>query len=232
MRRRHRPEPDGAPRRRGGPPGEAHWWDDNDQAFAESELLTETDVGPGWRRFPMLNNVERLDPYGGGADADQLRRCRDDRRLTALDEGTAWRRRRSGALLVARHEVFAEPIGDHRERWQALARSVLATTWRDRWIERDRAPGWIEATWLADDDRPDDLDAVADIDWLRLEDHTGSGTSVTVYDHVTVWADRYVGTLTLRRSLGVEVDPGLARAADILAEAWVSRRSGAGPASA
>lgn len=229
---RRRPVPPSV-QRRTGPPGEDHWWDDEDQAWVQDPLIDDGALGSGWRRFPMLNNGERLDPYGPGEAADTIRAERVARRLTALDEGTAWRRGQTGALLVARYEMFAASGADHRARWQELAPTVLDATWRERWRERDLTPGWIEARWLDDDDRPTEAlgPAATAVDWLRVEDHTGEGHGVTVYQHVTIWADRLVATLTMRHDLDVPLDPAVAVAARAVIEA-VSRRSDPGPGSA
>lgn len=202
--------------RRGGPHGEARWWDVADQRWAQSTLLDEADLGRGWRRFRMMNNVERLDPYGSGPDADALRAVRDARHLTALDEGAAWRRREHRVLCVARFEVYTGDDHDHRAAWQAHGRACLDETFRDRWRERDRTPGWIEARWLDDDEdgRPTAAlgEADAAVDWLRVEDHTGSGDAVTVYEHVTVWCGRLTATLTFRRDLALDIDEAVVSA--------------------
>lgn len=179
----------------------------------------------------MLNNFEVLDPYGPGPEADRLRQIRADRGLTALDEGTAFRRRSTGSLLVLRSEVFARADEQHRDLWRTVAPAVLTETWRHRWAERDRQPGWIEARWVPDAD-PDDgaPDDLADqTDWIRIEDHTGEGDDVTVYHHVTLWVDRLVATLTLRIRFGEPVDPALWTATRAVRDAWISRRSGPAP---
>lgn len=211
--RKRRADP--SQRRRGGPVGEAHWWDDEDQALVQSELISEADIGPGWRRFPMLNNQEQLDPYGQGAVAEELREQRARRRLSALDEGMAWRRKSSSSLLVARFEMFEDANDhEHRESWRSLGPQVLEQTWRQRWQERDVTPGWIEAKWLDEEDLPDtDLgDAAPAVDWLRIEDHTRPVGGVTVYHHLSLWRQRLLATLTMRHDIGVEADPAVALA--------------------
>lgn len=232
IRRRTRPMP--IERRRSGPPGERRWWDPTDQHAVEGEPIVVRSLGRGWRRFPMLNNLEVLDPHGPGPEADRLREIRVERELTALDEGTAFRNRSTGSLLVLRSEVFAREDPRHRSLWQQLAPIVLTETWRHRWSERDREPGWIEARWMPDADpdahRPDDLaDAT---DWIRIEDHTGEGDDVVVYHHVSVWIDRMLATLTLRMRLGEPVDPALWVAVRAVRDARVSRRSDPAPGSA
>lgn len=233
-RRRDRPTVE--TKRRSGPPGEARWWEITDQQFVESDVVDPGDLGRGWRLFPMLNNVERLDPYGIGEDADRLRMARDDRGLTALDEGRAFRRRATGSLLVQRLEMFATVDSDHRRIWREHGVAASEETWRQRWRERDEQPGWIEARWfdgLLDDHRSDaersDVDGrwFDDVDWIRIEDHTGG--TVAVYHHVTVWADRLLATLTMRSPLGEDEDPAILNAARILHRAGISRRSGPGP---
>jgi len=221
--------------RRSGPPGEDRWWDPDDQRFVESELIQDRDLGRGWRSFPMLNNVEQLDPYGDDDAGRALRAVREERGLTALDEGRAWRRRATRALLVARLEVFAAADhAEHRAAWQAHGPAVLDATWRTRWRERDVAPGWIEARPLPAPDRPTDElgDADGAVDWLRVQDHTGRGDAVAIYHHVTVWAGPLVGVLTLRQSLGDDLDPAVARAAAVLHDEALSRRWGPGRGSA
>lgn len=215
-------------KRRSGPPQEQQWWDEADQQFVEAEHVIARDLGRGWRQFPMLNNVERLDPYGTGDEADRIRTVRRNRRLTALDEGRAFRRRATGTLLVQRLEMFATVDPDHRRIWQENGIGALEETWRQRWQERGEQPGWIEARWS--EDVPADVRWVEDLDWLRIEDHTGEG--VVVYHHVTVWTDRLVATLTMRSPLGEEVDPAMLNAARILYRAGISRRSDPGCGSA
>lgn len=159
----------------------------------------------------MLNNAELLDPYGPGAPADRLRDLRSARGLTALDEGQAWRRREGGVLLVVRVEAFASADDvEHRAGWRADGPRCLEETWRERWRDREVEPGWIEAR-LVDpvDDR---------IDWVRVEDHTGQGRDVVVYQHLTVWAGRMVVVLTLRHELGLDVDAELTTAARLVAD--------------
>lgn len=193
----------------------------------------------------MVNNAERLDPYGDDPASVAVRAARDERRLTALDEGAAWRRRTDGALLVARVEVFAEvDEGEHRAAWRTHGEGCLDAVWRQRWRERDQAPGWIEARWRSIGDRPDLVrpgspiahGAADAVDWLTVEDHTGAEASdaVVSYEHLTVWADRAVVTLTLRHRHGEDADEVAARAASA---AWeragaLSRRSGPRPGSA
>ena len=56
--------PGGAPRRRSGPPDEEPWWAPVDQAFVEQPLLGRRDLGKGWTSLTMVNNAERLGPFG------------------------------------------------------------------------------------------------------------------------------------------------------------------------
>ncbi len=154
----------------------------------------------------MLNNTELLDPYGPGEAADRLRSVRDERTLSALDEGRAWRRRDGSVLLVVRTEAFTDPDAEaHRATWQRDGAQCLEDTWRERWRDREITPGWIEARLR---------DCVADdIDWYQVEDHTGVGDEVVVYQHLTVWSGRIHVVLTLRHVLGLDVDEVVAAAA-------------------
>ena len=163
----------------------------------------------------MLNNTEHADPFGPGEAADAVRSARARRRLTALDEGQAWRRRNDAILAVARVEVFADADQrNHRATWQARAEDCLDATWRARWQERDVEPGWIEATWMRPDDRPreafGDPEVDESVDWLVVEDHTGP--DVAVYEHVTSWCGRLHHTLTVRHVLGVDLRGPIANA--------------------
>lgn len=228
-RRSRRPAVEAGPKRRSGPAGEAVWWDAADQAWAESPLLEAADFGKGWRAIPMVNNVEQLDPFGPGEAADAIRAARVARTLTALDEGEAWRRRNDALLAVGRAEVYAE-VDDrtHRAAWAEHGAACLEATWRARWRERDVEPGWIEATALADDDRPsDDLGAEVDaaVDWFEVEDHTGG--DVARYQYLTMWFGRLQYTLTVRHLPGVDLREPIAAAA-----VAISRRSGPGRGSA
>ena len=205
-----------AVQRRSGPPGEEHWWDDADQAFVEEPLFRVQDLGRGWQTVPMPNNEERLDPHGDDAHSDALRAERDKRRLTALDEGAAWRQRKERVLIVPRVEVFAEADDRaHRAAWRMLGPACLDAVWRERWRERDVAPGWIEARWKPDD-QIDALDPAHDegrgareqIDWITVEDHTTTAESGTVdrYEHVTVWCGRGLATVVVRHDDALDLD--------------------------
>ena len=81
-----------------------------------------------------------------------------------------------------------------------LALNILMARWR----ERDVEPGWVEATFRPPIDRPDPR-----IDWLQIEDHTGSAETevVTVYQYVVAWLGRAQATLTIRHPLGLDLDP-------------------------
>jgi len=155
----------------------------------------------------MVNNVEHLDPFGAGSAADAVRAARGARIPTALDEGEAWRRRNDAILAVARVEVFASADDAvHRAAWAEHGPACLGATWRERWRDRDVEPGWVEATWLPEVDRPTTtLPAEADaaVDWLVVEDHTGG--DVAVYQHATVWCGRLQFTLTVRHRLGIDL---------------------------
>lgn len=182
----------------------------------------------------MVNNAERLDPLGDDPGSAEVRAARSRRRLTALDEGRAWRQRTAGSLAVLRLEVFADADEQgHRAAWRHHAEDSLDATWRARWHERGLAPGWIESRWVDASDRPAlfavDGETAPDpgapvtgaqdsIDWLRIEDHTdplGKG-QVTVYEHLTVWAGRPHVTLTIRHDLDHPADDVAARAAAAL----------------
>ena len=153
-----RPRAAGADRRRrSGPPDETRWWVPADQRVAESALLHRRDLGRGWIPVPMVNNDERVDPYGDDDASAEMRAARDALVLTALDEGQAWRRRDDGALVVLRVEAFAGDAAAIRARWSDLAEPCLDAVWRQRWREREREPGWIEARWRTPSDRPDRL---------------------------------------------------------------------------
>ena len=208
--------------RRTGPADEDHWWIDADQAFVERPLLAPKDWGRGWRTVPMWNNAERLDPYGSDEHSELIRAARSGRRLTALDEGAAWRLRREQVMAVARVEVFdTTDSAAHRAAWRDHSCACLDAVFRERWRERDRVPGWIEA-------RPKPDEAVAplavddgwraaldQIDWLTVEDHTGSeeSASVTSYEHLTIWCGRAIATLTVRHDAALDLDASSAGAA-------------------
>ena len=94
----------------------------------------------------MPNNVEVIDPFEGVSEADAVRRARQLRRITALDEGLAYRAR-DGALTVLRAEMFADPDETaHRAAWQSDGARVLTATYRTRWAEREVTPNFIETT--------------------------------------------------------------------------------------
>ncbi len=202
--------------RRTGPPGEEHWWDDDDQAFVEGPLFTSRDLGRGWQTVPMPNNAERLDPYGDDAHSEALRAERDKRGLTALDEGAAWRQRKERVLVVPRVETFAEADDrSHRAAWRMLGPACLDAVWRERWRERDVAPGWIEARWKAAEEivavapaGEEGVGALGQIDWITIEDHTTSAASSTVdrYQHVTVWCGRGLATVIVRHDDALDLD--------------------------
>ena len=228
---------DPAGRRRGGPSGEAVWWDPVDQGFAEAVDLRPRVFGTRWRPVEMVNNAERLEPFPDHPDTSAILAAREARGLTALDEGRAWRGLRPAGLAVLRVEVFgsADDV-QHRAAWASGGPACLEATWRDRWAERGHAGGWVEAV-----RRPDDawtegiagaaLDASGDEhhrsrvraagDWIRVEDHTdlaGTG-AVTVYEYLTVWRGRTLLTLTLRHDLDDDLDDAVVRAAVALHEA-------------
>lgn len=219
--------------RRSGPEGEPRWWDLDDQRLVERALLDGRDLGRGWRSAPMVNNVERLDPLGSDEASALVRAEREARRLTALDEGRAWRKRSQATLAVLRAETFAE-VDDtaHRTAWRTHGAAALGATWRERWLERDREPGWIEAVAVPPTERPDPLHAFAEadpaegapraVDWFRLEDHTGGG-EVTCYQHVTMWVGRGHLTLIVRHDLGDDLGPASAAAAAALHRRWSQR---------
>ena len=173
-------------------------------------MLSARTFGRGWLAVEVLGNEERLDPFADVDEAAGVQAARRARRLTALDEGRAWRQRSVGSLAVLRAECFAD--GDeteHRSVWRQDGPALVTALWRARWRERDRRPGWIEARLLDGDDRPGTEDAAAeDVDWLRVEDHTdltGSGV-VTCYEHLTIWAGRGHAVLVVRHDLGHDLD--------------------------
>lgn len=213
------------PQRRSGPEGEDPWWDPADQAFVEQPVLGRRDLGRGWVPALMLNNEERLDPYGDDPRAEILRAERAARRLTALDEGVAYRQRSDGALAVLRVELFASgDLDRHRLAWREHGAACLQALWAQRWEERERDPGWIEARWRDERDRAAPLGPVggdvvapvaAAIDWIVVEDQTGTAETevVTEYQHLTVWVDRAVATITLRHPQHLPLDATAATAA-------------------
>lgn len=211
-----------AAERRRGPEGEAPWWDPLDQAWAEDLALPLRTFGRGWLEVPMLNNAERPDPLAGPAAGGVLA-ARAERGLVALDEGRAWRRRRDGVLAVLRVEVYAS-VDDaaHRAAWREDAEAALAQTWRARWAERGRYPGWVEASWVPLEDRPEAVRSgplASAVDWLRVEDHTEAAEqeAVMVYEHVVVWLGRAQATLTVRHVGGLDLDQPVGEAAAVLA---------------
>lgn len=209
--------------RRTGPPGEEHWWDDGDQAFAEEPFLTTRDLGRGWQTVPMPNNAERLDPYGDDEDSALLRTLRAHRVLTALDEGAAWRQRKERVLVVPRVEVFADVDDrDHRAAWQEVGPRCLGAVWRERWREREVEPGWIEARWKPDEERgavvPADDEgraAFGQVDWITVEDHTQVSATGTIdrYQHVSAWCGRGLITATIRHDDALDLDASTVRVA-------------------
>ena len=79
-------------------------------------------------------------------------------------------------------------------------------------------PGWVEARWVADEERRRaDLSPAVDeaVDWLVVEDHTGA--DVAVYQHVTLWQGRLQATLTLRHLLGADLGDVVGRGMTALA---------------
>ena len=205
-----------AGQRRTGPPGEDHWWDDRDQAFAEAPFLTTRDLGRGWQTVPMPNNAERLDPHGDDEHSAALRAIRVERVLTALDEGAAWRQRKERVLVVPRVEVFRDADDRmHRRAWREHGTRCLDAVWRQRWREREVEPGWIEARWKPDDDieaaAPADEEgraALGQIDWITVEDHTNTATSGTIerYQHLSVWCGRGLTTVIVRHDDALDLD--------------------------
>ena len=215
--------------RRSGPPDEAMWWSPEDQAIAESTLLYRRVFGKRWVEASMVNNEERLDPFPVHPATDRVLAARQERQLTALDEGRAWRGLRPRALAVLRVEVFAS--GDdttHRDAWRDDAPACLDATWRDRWAERDHPGGWVEARRMPIDEVTEACksavarwgggasaaDMVDAIDWLRVEDHTdpsGNG-AVSIYEYVTIWRERMLVTLTVRHGLDDDLTASVAAA--------------------
>ena len=171
----------------------------------------------------MLNNAELLEPLGGDAASVEVSEARRARKLTALNDGVAWRRREGNVLAVLRVEIYADQDPGkervaHRNAWTVQAEASLDATWRERWADRGVTPGWIEARWVVPADRPEppSLGSAADVDWLRVEDHTGDRMSVAVYEYLTVWAGRSQGTLTIRHEHTLNLDAEAAGAASAL----------------
>ncbi len=169
-----------------------------DRRWVEEFPLGRRHLGRGWRDAPMINNETLPEPVGPGPNSDAVLLARRARVPTAVLDGRAWRQRRRGLLVVLRVERFGDPDGTaagegHRAAWRTGAERSLEETWRARWQERDRQPGWIEA--LAQAVEGDDLDLV------RVEDHTGDGSAVSIYQHLTVWGPRSVAIATVRHGL-------------------------------
>lgn len=186
---------------------------DPDLAWARGLPLGRHQLGRGWTDAPLLNNDAPARPFEPGPAADPVLAARAARRPSAVADGRAWRRRRDGSVVVLRVERFADPCGPpdgarHRAAWQAGGEACLEETWRTRWAERGRTAGWVEARRL---DPPAD-----DADHLRVEDHTGDGTDVTVYEHLTVWAPGALASATVRHRLGEDVDDVVARLLPVL----------------
>lgn len=203
------------------------WWEPADQARAAAEVVTTRSLGRGWRPMVMVNNTERMQPFGTDPASAAVEDARRRRRPTGLDEGRAWRHRDAGTLLVVRSEVYAdeEPgaAERHRTAWRDHAEPALEATWRERWHERDQTPGWVEARWVD----PEDGVALDDrCDWVRIEDHTdavatvrrpGAPDTVVVYEHLTVWSGRQQVTAVVRHLVGLDLDDVVERcAAEIL----------------
>ena len=184
----------------------------------------------------MVNNVERAEPFGDDDASAAIEAARVARVLTGLDEGRAWHHGDAGSLIVIRSEVYVDPTpgvaDDHRAAWHQHAEPALDATWRERWRERDQEPGWVEARWVRSVDTepgssssPVGPDLGEACDWLRIEDHTvpaveaapprsdGGPPSVTVYEHVTVWAPRRQVTVVVRHDIGLDLDDVVARCA-------------------
>lgn len=209
FRRRRAPLP---PRRRTGPADEEPWWDPADQAFAERPVFQAKVLGWGWQSVEIPNNDERLDPYlDDEPHSDALRTVRARRRLTALDEGWAWRHRDDRSLVVSRVEVFerADVDGAHRSAWREHGTGCLDAVWRARWRERGREPGWIEARWAVEP-------LGADVDRIVVEDQTGvhETGNVVEYQHLTVWSGRAVATVTIRHDQAVDIGATVRTVAD------------------
>lgn len=193
----------------------------------------------------MINNAAPESPFGPGRASDPVLSARAARRPVAVLDGMAWRHKRNGTLVVLRVERFADPEGEpgrarHRAAWTEHGERALEETWRLRWHERGRLAGWVEARRVAGSD--------ADVDHLRLEDHTGAAAPttaghdparsgaleghVTVYEHLTVWADASVALATIRHRLGEDVDAVAARLAATLRSRLASagRTRSIGPA--
>lgn len=220
--RRSRPvdRPRAARERRRGLVGEAPWWDPFDQAWAEDLVLPRRSLGRGWLEVAMVNNAERPDPLAGAAAAAVLA-ARAERGVVALDEGRAWRRRRDGVLAVLRVEVYASADDrTHRSAWRQTGDAALEETWRERWLERGRQPGWVEARWVPASGGSGSVDP-GRVDWLHLEDHTEAADhdAVMAYEHLVVWLGRAQATLTIRHVDGLDLDDVVASAAGVLASA-------------
>ena len=217
-------------KRRSGPVGESRWWDLTDQRIAEEPLLDAGLLGRGWRPAPMVNNSERLAPFGDDPASIAVQACRQARRPTALDEGRAWRNAKAKALVVVRSELFADErddvAGAHRVAWHEHGEAALDATWRQRWRERDFEPAWIEARRLHPHQDAAEVDLGHNIDWLRIEDHTtavgrasrqapgeGAGGDVTIYEHLTAWVLRRHVTVVIRHPQGMDLDDVVERVA-------------------
>lgn len=221
----------------------------------EAPLLRRRELGKGWIPTLLVNNAEQLDPHGDDPDGAALRQVRAGRRLTALDEGGAWRHRRTLALIVTRVEAYAVPDdGTHRLAWRERGAASLDALWRQRWRERDLDPGWIEARWVDVRDRVpplgvavrgDEADggrrrgpaaedvpldrALADaVDWIHIEDQTRTPETgrVACFEHLTIWSGRAVATLVVRHDQVDDLDATSATAAARAHERLAAFRSG------
>lgn len=197
-------------------------------------MLTAKVLGRGWRPMVMVNNEERRAPLGDDPASSAVEEVRQRREPTGLDEGRAWRHRSTGSLVVVRAEVFADrdptAADAHREAWRRHGEAALDATWRQRWRERDREPGWIEARWVdpssapdGPEDEPPGEPGPPAVDHLRVEDHTAEATSgtpgsVVVYEHLTVWHERRQVTVVVRHPLGLDLDDLVGRAAEHVAD--------------
>jgi hypothetical protein len=101
-----------------------------------------------------------------------------------------------------------------------LGPACLDAVWRERWRERDVAPGWIEARWKDAGDiaavAPTDDEgagALGQIDWITVEDHTTNVETGTIdrYEHVTIWCGRALGTVIVRHDDALDLDAATVR---------------------
>ena len=181
---RRRPSPPGGPAAPGPPAGAAGpagrgavVGPGRPGAWPSEPLLDARTLGRGWRPVPMVNNAEQRSTPSGRrsglrASSAAARAAGGSPRSTRAGPGAARpaARWRCSAVEVVRRR---RPRRAHRAAWREHGEASLDATWRERWAERDQAPGWIEARWLAD------VRTRTDLRRGRRRRSTGSGSRTT-----------------------------------------------------